>query len=257
MGRNFIVLRSSPDWRTFDMNASSVFCRQAGFPENTIIDFAEIWNRTLKLKYHVFRERLKDISQSNISAVCNSRSISHEELKHIDIRRDDRIAFTDDDDWYAPDIFDIPINEHGAYWGSVRLGLAFGPSIEQGGGGLISLRPIVPFIYTNNYIVSGQALAELGFDALFEHTAAHQALLDGRFRPLQCIRYASCTNKTPASALSARFLLALDDFRRDPGSEFRGFASMLNSITAPACAPWMQPSLDQLKALMNETVRGI
>jgi hypothetical protein len=106
-------------------------------------------------------------------------------------------------------------------------------------------------------MVTGQALAELGFDALFEHTAAHQALTDGRFRPLKCNRYASCANKTPASALSARFLLSLDDFRRDPGSEFREFASMLNSITARACAPWMQPSIEQFKALMNETMRGI
>jgi hypothetical protein len=168
---------------------------------------------------------------------------------------DDRIAFTDDDDWYAPDAFTVPINEHGAYWGSIRLGRPLGPIFEHGRDGSLTFRPIVPMIYTNNYIISGRALSALGFDALLEHGAAQKVLAEGNFRPLLRDRYVSCVNKTPASTVSALYLLSLVEFRNNPRGEFISFANKLNSISMPAGLPWMQEPFEQYRSLMNEAVR--
>lgn len=257
MAKNFIVLRESPDWRSFDVDLSREFCRRAGIMETAIIDFVAIWDRTMKVDYRLFRHRVKEIALSNFSAVLNAKLISHHELRGMSIDANDRIAFTDDDDWFAPDLFDIPINEYGAYWGSLRLGRAFGSSIEKGRNGLLTFRPIDRIIYTNNYIVSGKALSELGFDALFGHSEAQKALTEKKFRPLKCNRYVSCANKTPASALSASYLLSLEDFRNNPSGEFIRFANMLNSFTVPASVPWMREPFERFRALVNEAVSRI
>jgi hypothetical protein len=254
MGRNFIVLRASPDWQSFDVESSRAFCLRVGVPETTIIDFLAIWDATLKVGYRVFRHRLKEIALSVFSAATDATIISYRELREMKLEADDRLAFTDDDDWYSPDVFTVPINEHGAYWGSIRLGRPFGPTFEYDRSGLLGFRPIVPIIYTSNYIVSGSAPSELGLNALLDHGAAQQTLEKGDFRPLPCDRYVYCANKTPAFTVSARYLLPLAEFRNNPQSEFVSFAEKLNSISIPACLPWLQEPFKQYRSLINEAV---
>jgi hypothetical protein len=53
MGRNFIALRASPDWRSFDVESSRAFCLGVVVPETTVIDFLAIWDATLKVDYRV------------------------------------------------------------------------------------------------------------------------------------------------------------------------------------------------------------
>jgi hypothetical protein len=41
---DFIVLRSSPDWRTFDIQQSRQFCQFVGIPDDAVINFANTWD---------------------------------------------------------------------------------------------------------------------------------------------------------------------------------------------------------------------
>ena len=127
MGRQFIVVRASPDWRSFDVELSRSFCRRVGLPETTIVDFVDLWDRTLRVRYRDFRFCAKEIAGSTLAAVANAQVVSHENFRAMSLEADDRIAFIDDDDWYAPNLFDLATNDHGARWGSIRLGQLFSP----------------------------------------------------------------------------------------------------------------------------------
>jgi hypothetical protein len=252
---NFIVLRASPDWKRFDIEISRAFCRRLGLPETTIIDFVEVWDRHLRVDYRTFRHSVKKIAVSTFARVRDATVLgSVDELTLADVGDDGLIAFTDDDDWFSPDIFGLPANSHGVYWGSSRLGRPLGSTFAQGHGGMLTLREIEPFLYTNNYIMTGRALREFGPGRLLEHGNAQQCLQEGRFKPLEDRSYASCANKSPASAVSANYLLSLEEFRADPLTEFRSYRSLLNRVEIPERVAWMRRPFTEYRALVNDAM---
>jgi hypothetical protein len=255
MGLNFIVLRNSPDWRHFDVASSVAFCRRWNLPENTIIDFVDIWDRTMKIDYRAFRTALKDIAFANHATVRNAQIISHEEARALRFEAGDLLAFTDDDDWFAPDLCDLPVDQHGCHWGSIRLGRGPNPSFNYDVDSILLFRPVDQVIWTNNYFVTGKAIAEVGFDAVFDHTNAQQVFSD-TLKTRKIDRHASCTNKTPASAMSAYHLLALENFRENPLREFMRFGEALDTISLPDHEPWMRKPFDAFRRLMSEALYG-
>jgi len=76
MGRQFIVVQASPDWHSFDVELSRNFCRRVSLPETTVVDFVDLWDRTLQVGYRDFRFRTKEIAGSTLAAVANARVVS-------------------------------------------------------------------------------------------------------------------------------------------------------------------------------------
>jgi hypothetical protein len=256
VANNYIALRASPDWLSFDVETSRAFCQRAGIEESTIIDFVAIWDRVLRVDYRQFRHRLKQITLANFKAVAKASVVPHQALRDTVLAPDDIIAFGDDDDWYSPELFSTPANGHGSKWASIRLGRGFDQTFDYDRASILSFRPVDRTIYTNTYMVTGQVLADIGYDSLFEHFHAQVPFDAGRFRPLELADYLSCANKTPASALSARFLLGRPSFLDDPRGEFSRFAMELRKTKAPAEAPWMAPPLAAFSVLIDEAVGG-
>jgi hypothetical protein len=260
MAGNYIVLRQSPDWLSFDPENSRPFCLQMGFPETTVIDFITIWDASLPIGYREFRHALKAIALKNFAAVKGSSLVDFLTLEERLLPEDALVTFVDDDDWFAPNLFERLLEKpsgDGFKWGSVALGFFSHTLHEQGLGGLLTMRKLDNVIYTNNYVVSGQCLARLGSDVMLQHGNAQEALSAHRFLPVTINEYLSCANKHPASTVAARFFLTSEDFRRDPRAEIERFAQRLAAVTLTEAEGigWIGPALEDFKNLLAEAIR--
>ncbi len=235
------------------------FAFEFGFPETMVIDFITIWDASLSIGYREFRHALKVIALKNFAAVKGARLIDFQTLEELLLPEDALVAFVDNDDWFAPNLFERLLeirSEDGFKWGSVRLGVAFSALHDQGGCDLLTMRKINNTICTNNYAVSGQCIARLGRDALLRHSYAKQAFTAHRFLPVTINEYLSCTNKHPACTGAASVFLTSEDFRRDPRAEIELFAQRLAAVSLAVSEGigWMGPALEEFKSLIAEAI---
>jgi hypothetical protein len=220
--RNFIVIRHSPDWLRFDLDQSRQFCRSAGLPENTVLEFAAAWDGCMSVPYRSFRHRLKQIAIENFKAVNGATVIDQQHLEKAMPSDDCIVAFVDDDDWFSPFVFETlreTAQADGYVWASLRLGHDFSVQAIEKQVGPLLYRARDKFIYTNNYAVSGRVLRHSEVEDYLEHGAAHASMMSGRFNPAFRPAYLSCTNKHPASTVAARTFVASEDFRHNPRRE--------------------------------------
>jgi hypothetical protein len=101
-----IVLRPGPDWRTQtyqDLEKTREFCRNIGRPETLIIDRVRLWDKTFRIGFFEFRQMLKEISLKNFQSVRNADLVTMEEAR-TRLSPDAFYLFTDDDDWFHPEI---------------------------------------------------------------------------------------------------------------------------------------------------------
>src|SRR5258705_2543074 len=228
-GGNYIVVRHSPDWLSFDPEASREYCLTNLLPETLIIDFMALWDAAVAVDYRQFRFRIKEIAQRTLVSVEGGRIIGDEAFRALalagEVPSDGLVVFIDDDDWLAPHLF-ARLRElaaagtgvNGFIWGSVRLGRDFKGTFDADAN--LALRPTLMLrsidrIYTNNYAVSGAALGRLGIDALCEDYEAKKQFENGRFAPDTVAQYLSCAVKHPACSLVAAYLFGSEEFRRD------------------------------------------
>lgn len=252
MSKKFIVIRKSPNWLTYDSEMSRQFCRENNFPETLIIEYIDIWDRILKVDYRQFRHALQAIAKENFSRVLNSETVSYQDM--LDIDANDLVAFTDDDDWFAPDLFSNRGNVHGLKWSSIRIGRIFSADFAYGTEAPFSFRPPSSTIYTNTYYVTGQIIRVLGIDSLFEHTSADRAFYNKSFRPQETVNYLSCANKSPASALSALFLMSFRPFIESPEAEFLKLRDHIEMLETPNDFQWLRTPIEEYKKLIRETI---
>jgi hypothetical protein len=268
-GANYIVIRHSPDWLSFDPEASRAFCVRCNLPEALIIDFMALWDAAIAVDYRQFRFRIKEIARQNLASVEHARIISDADLRALALEgkvvRDALVVFVDDDDWLAPHLFarlrefaSVGAGVDGFRWGSVRLGRDFNQGPLAGADANFALHPTLTLrpidqraIHTNNYAVSGAALGRLGIDAVCEHFDA-SGLDVGRFAPTTVAQYLSCANKHPASTWAAYLLLGSGEFRRDLRADIRRWAEGVMAVPLPVDLAWMAPPRDQLAALLAD-----
>ena len=131
-GTNFIVVRHSPDWLSFDPEASRAFCVKCNLPEALIIDFMALWDAAVAVDYRQFRFRVKEIAQQNLASVEHAQIISDADLRAMalagKVACDALVVFVDDDDWLAPHLFArlrIRLGGRRCRWFQMGLG-AFG-----------------------------------------------------------------------------------------------------------------------------------
>jgi hypothetical protein len=239
---NFIVLRQSPDWLTFDLDATRSFCTRVGVPENMIIDFVKQWDSTLNLDYRKFRHAMKQITLSSIAACSDSALVSSADLRALNER--DLIYFTDDDDWVMPDLFAVLHSydiQDGFLWGSIRVGP--GPAV-------VEKRAFSNTIYTNNYCVTGRVVRRLGLDAVFEHSGANNNFNSGLFAPTKIERYLSCANKHPCCTVN---------IKHDPDFDLCvGMARFLEQLSNPTFdeeTSWARPYISELKRTVSAALQ--
>jgi hypothetical protein len=271
-GSNYVVVRHSPDWLSFDPEASRAYCLSNRMPETLIIDFMAIWDAAVAIDYRRFRFRLKEIAQQTLVSVEGGRIIGDAAFRQLtlagEVPPDALVVFIDDDDWLAPHLFSrlrelavAGAGVDGFRWGSVRLGRDFKWTLDADANfalhPTVALRPIDQrTIYTNNYAVSGAALGRLGIDALCEDFDAHEQLDSGRFAPATVAQYLSCANKHPASTLAAYFLLGSENFRRDPRADIGRWSEGVMSVPLPVDLAWMEAPRQQLAALLADAARS-
>ncbi len=101
-----IVLRQGADWKTQtyqDLEKTREFCRNIGRPETLIIDRVKLWDRTFGIGFFEYRQMLKDLSIENFKAVKGADMVLMEEVCKK-LSPDAFYLFTDDDDWFHPEI---------------------------------------------------------------------------------------------------------------------------------------------------------
>jgi hypothetical protein len=256
MAENYIVLRKSPDWLHFDLDESRAFCRNVGLPEDTIVRFAAHWRQNFALDYRQVRHEMKEIAVASISACRRSRflrTIDH--LEHFSPNDDDFIFFTDDDDWVAPNLFEIirSYEPHdGMLWGSIFLGKMYADTPrEKRGTPALQKRQLDDIVRTNNYCVTGRALRRLGLPAVFEHYHAEEALLKGNFLPQKISSYLSCANKHPCCTVSIQYNADTLEFRERLRETIISYARELEEIRLDADTLWISPYLHRLGGIMR------
>jgi hypothetical protein len=269
-GTNFVVVRHSPDWLSFDPETSRAFCVKLNVPETLIIDFMAFWNAAVAVDYRQFRFRLKEIAQQTLVSVEHAQVISDADLRALALAGrvppDALVAFVDDDDWLAPHLFArlrefawVATGGDGFRWGVVRLGrdlYTLDPDANFALHPTVTLRPIDQTIYTNSYALRGIALERLGVDAVCEHIDAQAQYDAGRFAPATVAEYLSCTNKHPASTMAAHHLLGSEEFRRDLRADIRRWVEGVMAVPLPVDLAWMEAPRDQLAALLTDAARS-
>lgn len=256
--RNYVILRASPDWLSYDDRQSRDFCARFALPENTINDFISIWDAACDVDYRHFRQVIKKTALANFRQVHGSTFLEHADFRTLALQPDDLVVFVDDDDWLAPDLFirlrDAPGGEDGAKWGSIRIGPVFSLAPATQTHGVFYARPIDHVLYTNNYAVTGRSLIRVGLAQLFEHGDAQRQFDAGAYRPQTVPQYLSAANKHPCSTMAALFFLTFEPFRRDPRAEVSRFADALTEASLDSNMHWIAEPLRALHSLVHAAV---
>ncbi|MEL6666913.1 MAG: hypothetical protein AAFQ24_12315 [Pseudomonadota bacterium] len=254
---DYVFLRSSPNWATFDLEDSREFMRRSSLPEDAIIKFAARWQKQFGQRYQSYREEMKSISlksiaDTNVQVIDGSEGIQFED--------DDLIYFTDDDDWVAPKLFrrlrELPKSEDGYVWRSVYTGwLLVDTPHEPGGAPSLRLRPVNEKIYTNNYAVTGHAINRLGLERLFEHYHAKRVYDAKQWVPHRCDEFLSVANKHPCCTVLVVFNSRVDGYLENLRDPLREFIDDLKSQQIDPKAQWIEPYLQRFievnEALLN------
>jgi hypothetical protein len=256
MPNNLLVLRTSPDWTTFDIERSREFLKALRLPEDLIVAFAALWDSHFKVDYRGVRAQLKALALETYNDVRQASLLRHEEWDGKG-RPDGRVAFVDDDDWMSPGLFEsLPATtsgEDGVRWGSLRLGRVFAPNGYAEPA--IQRRPLDRTVYTNNYAVTARALARLGRAAFFEHNAAQKSFDQPGFTLVTSEKYLSCAVKHPCCTMSVNYLMSLEDFRSDPRREMSKFLESVHAMPLDALAEWLKKPFAQFRRVMGEAVQ--
>lgn len=259
LAERIIAVRHSPDWLGLTDENTRTFLRRHGIRETLLVEFIAIWDRHMKVDYRTFRHEIAALSRANFAAVAGARVVSHEALRQETPPPDALIAFVDDDDWLAPDLFDVlekaaprPVN--GAWWGSILVGPQLTsveaylrePAIELGTAERV--------IYTNNYAITGRALKWHGYGRLFEHYHADRRFRKFWWPPKKVPLYLSAASKHPCSTVVVQYLMDRPEFHADPRRFFESYATQLAATPIPPAYGWLAAPVGEVQALMNRAL---
>jgi hypothetical protein len=250
---NLIVLRASPDWMRFDLAASRPWLRSVGLAEDLLTRFVPLWDAHFAVDYRSFRTAMKALALDSYRAVDGAMLVEGGGVPD-GLPPEAQIVFVDDDDWLAPDLFAraaIPADADGLSWGSMRVGHVFPWTRTADPARTVQRRPIGARIYTNNYMVTADAIARFGQPALFEHTEAQHLFRSGRFVAASSPLYLSAAVKHPCCTLSARALIDDPDFLRDPRGHIAALIPTLEPPDADADLHWIAAPLARFRALLQ------
>ncbi|HWR73340.1 MAG TPA: hypothetical protein VN604_09225 [Nitrospirota bacterium] len=171
----YIVLRQSPDWakQTYaDLEKTREFCRIIGREETHVIDRVLLWDRTFTTSFFSARQFMKELTQETFRKVSGATVVTLADVKSVLDRRAFYL-FTDDDDWYHPEIAQVlskldPRTCNAVLWRSAELGVLSGYDLQDTNA-----------FYTNAYAVSGEVMLQRNdvLDRVTQHFEAQATFL--------------------------------------------------------------------------------
>ncbi len=268
----YIVLRQSPDWaqQTYaDLDKTKAFCRLIGRPETFIIDRVLMWDKTFKISFFAARQMMKDISQRNFEKVQDTVQVPAADIGRV-LDRKAFYLFTDDDDWYHPQIA-----RHLSMIDPRACDVVLWLTAILGSG--LTLMPGHYACSTNGYAVSGEVLLQkkgnIGrvtqhFDAqaafvrksylsVLRHigyaSLYRRLIVPGYQSAVRLPHYLSVTNKHPASTLS------LEEVSSPEGliAMITSAADANKKISPSVEFSWAQAHIDRVTIFLDELLASI
>jgi hypothetical protein len=225
--KRYIYLRSSLDWKKIrsidDYIEANINARplvKDWLPR--LVRAIEEWDVAFNMKYFEFRERMKEITMSNLLQIKDATIVTKYEKKIFENETDDFVIYPiDDDDWVSKNVFDSVCSDLGeqddvAVWpfGFFRGSRIMLTDIKE---------PIddIRWIYSNNAI-----LTRKGYEKFHEVCAECDFLEDHREADVYCgtsgcfikviHKALSVYNQSPGSATKLWGLSAGNKTSRDP-----------------------------------------
>lgn len=234
-----LVLRQSPDWGNLDHNyldQTEEFDRLIGRTPGFTRGIIELWDATFDISFFEIRQKLKELTLDNLARVKNAK------VHHInDMPSKARFwLFTDDDDWFCPDIV-AALRSHapktqGITWKSCRFDGSFTMREHDSG-----------FCYTNNYALTDRGGAWR--DRVVQHGDANTLFASSEIRTQALPICLSVANKHPCSTVILEKALA-----ETPGPEglialVSGFNDRAQRMRLPEEISWARPWAEATVAL--------
>lgn len=274
---NFLVVRRSPNWRSYDLGETVGFLRRLNhigavnlerpWPETLIVEFAALWDEELSLSYAEFRARSKEIALD--SALHTGARVIFLDQWEKDggypdlfalVRGGDNLVFTDDDDWLHPGVFDAVETSTGlgAYWNFVFTGHieSSEPGLAIAGKNILK-RPATDHLFTNNYAVKGDLVRDIGVQSCIEHYVMQHSfdLLKDDFVRLD--RYLSAANRGPCSSTSIQLNRPGLSSRADIRAYMERYSLAMEAIVTDADTDWIRPYVAQVQSLVRQALRPV
>jgi hypothetical protein len=262
------VRRHSPDWARLasDHDAGipidpSRYMRAdvPGFPQD-VGSCIRLWNATFPVNFFHCRQVLKEISERALRHVANAVLLSNERLEELPAIVADTqslVFFFDDDDLFAPRMFELlSAVEIGkcevAVFPLVHLGEHVYTFVRECSPRTVLVGGAQPFRYrfhTNNYALTSRAalsdyLADMNDHVLASAHADQHGLSDSYFDVL-----IGATNKTPCSAVVLRELPPRQDHYR---RAIERYLERLRQLELPREAQWIAQPLQETIRLFAE-----
>lgn len=240
------MMRPSPDWGRLDrsyLKESEAFDWKFSRPERFIAGLIELWDSTFDTSFYEVRQAVKDVTLESFAAVRGARIVLAEEPEPSP--PPDLALFSDDDDWFAPDIVDYlrrPAAENdGLTWTSVLF------------NGLLRERDAMPtYCWSNNYAVTRRFIesnqdwrAQVGG----QHSAATAAFHSEGFETVHVAVPLSIANKHPCSITWLKNALTLRPGRDGLVALVDDFNSRAALVRLPPELRWAEPQIATTTAL--------
>lgn len=257
--RVIFVIRRSPDWRALaaahargaaiDPKAYLPATEVPDFPATTAASIAR-WNARFAIDFFACRAALTDIARATLDAVADAAIVPVERVP--DVASGARIAFLDDDDWFAPDAAQ-QMAQAGeadvAVFPLLRLDVPVFTFARQ-------VTPASPIIglasrfhtryQTNNYALHARLATPSCLAVLSDHITASAAADAMGLNDVYCDTMLSVTNKSPvAASVVARILADEDRYVAHVGA----FVASLRGLVLPEHAGWMRLPIERTAAL--------
>jgi hypothetical protein len=255
---NTIVLRRSPDWTSFDLEGTRAFCANLGFPESIIIDFARLWDASMRLNYREYRQQIKNLALDNAAKCEDAHILNYDNYLKRDRNFDDWYYFTDDDDWISPTAFSalksLPCET--AIWGSIYIGRLYTDSeTAKAADQVVTFRNIDPAIfYTNNYSLKGSILQRLGNGRLVEHYDAQTTYDEKNLSPHKIDLHLSAANKHPCCTMAIIYNMRSEKYRNHVRSALEEFTDDLEAAADDLDGVWAIRNIRQFIKLNRDAL---
>jgi hypothetical protein len=238
----YIFIRRTTDWEN-----EQVFREQLadGFRPKV-----ETWNSTFTMPYHLFRHRIKEIAQMNLSRVSNSRVAELDEIPEGSLA-----VPIDDDDWLAPDLdavlaAELESDKTGYYWERLVLESPPGPIVRAGRYVLYTLPRRERKNWTcttNNYAV---VKSDVMRGPLLWHTVASAYFNEQTSKVRRIARPLSVMNRTLASQTAMAWNRPTVE-KRDLITKYHRYRTLYSRFENPKLA-WANPYVKSMADLMAE-----
>lgn len=243
--RGRIILRQSPDWarpdKSYQVGTADAFDRLRNRPPGFTRSLISLWNHTFGIGFFETRQFLKDVTLRNFATVRDAELVEVEKIPALG-RTPSLILFSDDDDWFNPDIIarlavSLDREVEGLTWTSVRFDGAFQRRTDDPG-----------FCFTNNYAVTERYVTRdrQWLTRVLQHGDANARFHEPDFAARHMEAPLSIASKHPASTVMLEKALAERPGRDGLIALVEGFNARAEDTSLPADLAWAGQAVDQV-----------